>query len=313
MGNKWYGSNYEVIKAFVDDPFDDRGGRNSQGNVYFDGDGIIYSYGEHFPMAAVLEKHKKEFFVVNGDGASVTTSKHREDLFSCLRNRRGAEYYVVVPFSSLAQAMGHGTRWSSSAYYTARDARDRLEVIHHKEDYWVDKQVWVTDKETGERELKDVREHFLGATLIKIEEDYFLSGIDESGRDRRGMYFLTKLPRPASSVDDAYLAIKPKGLNGEAHVRQGEFFLVPQDMKKPRGIPVEKKMRLENRGRDERRWRHVATEGFRLNGIQYVRGTVRHPEHKMVSLGNIWHRVYEAAGAGPDGAIVSWSASGGFD
>ena len=313
MGNKWYGSNYEVIKAFVDDPFDDRGGRNSQGNVYFHGDGIIYSYGEHFPMAAVLEKHKKEFFVVNGDGASVTTNRHREDLFSCLRNRRGAEYYVVVPFSSLAQAMGHGTRWSREAYYTARDARENLEVVDHKEDYWTTKQVWVTDKETGEKELKDVREHFLGGALLRIDDEYFLSGIDQSGRDRRGMYFLTKLPRPASSVDDAYLAIKPKGLNGEAYVRQGEFFLVPQDMKKPRGIPVEKKMRLENRGRDERRWRHVATEGFRLNGIQYVRGTVRHPEHKMVFLENVWHRVYEATGAGPDGEIVSWSASGGFD
>lgn len=310
---KRYGSNYEVIKAFVDDPFDDRGGRNSQGSVYFDGDGIIYSYGEHFPLAVALKKHE-DFFLVNGDGTTNTTSKHRWDLFTCLRNRLGAECYVVVPFSSLAQAMGQGTRWSSSAYYTARNTRDRLEVIHHKEDYWVDKQVWVTDKETGEKELKDVREHFLGATLIKIEEDYYLSGIDESGKDRRGLYFLTKLPRPASSVDDAYLAIKPEGLNGEAHVRQGEFFLVPQEgMKKPKDIPLVKKIRLENRGRDKREWRHVATEGFALDGIQYVRGTVRHPEHKMASLGNIWHRVYEAAGAGPDGAIVSWSASGGFD
>lgn len=313
MGNKWYGSNYEVIKAFVDDPFDERGGRNSQDNIYFNGDGILYSYGNHFPLAVALKKHE-DFFLVNGDGASVTTSRHREDLFACLRNRRGAEYYVVVPFSSLAQALGHGARWSSSAYYTARDARENLEVVDHKEDYWTTKQVWVTDKETGEKELKDVREHFLGGALLRIGDEYFLSGIDQSGRDRRGMYFLTKLPRPASSVDDAYLAIKPKGLNGEAHVRQGEFFLVPQEgMKKPRGIPVEKKMRLENRGRDERRWRHVATEGFRLDGIQYVRGTVRHPEHKMVSLENVWHRVYEATGAGPDGEIVSWSASGGFD
>ena len=308
MGNKWYGSNYEVIKAFVDDPFDDRGGRNSQGNVYFDGDGIIYSYGNHFPLAVALKKHE-DFFLVNGDGATNTTNKHRWDLFTCLRNRLGAECYVVVPFSSLAQAMG-----KRISYYAARDARENLEVVDHKEDYWTTKQVWVTDKETGEKELKDVREHFLGGALLRIDDEYFLSGIDESGRDRRGMYFLTKLPRPASSVEDAYLAIKPEGLNGEAYVRQGEFFLVPQEgMKKPKDIPLVKKIRLENRGRDERQWRHVATEGFRLDGIQYVRGTVRHPEHKMVSLGNVWHRVYEATGAGPDGEIVSWSASGGFD
>ena len=311
---KWYGSNYEVIRAFVDDPFDDRGGRNSQGNVYFNGDGILYSYGEHFPLAVALKKHE-DFFLVNGDGTTRATNNHRADVFSSLRNYEdGAEHYAVVPFSSLAQALGHGTRWSSSAYYTARDAREKLEVVDHKEDYWVDKQVWVTDKETGEKELKDVREHFLGGALLRIDDEYFLSGIDESGKDRRGMYFLTKIPRPASSVDDAYLAIKPKGLNGEAHVRQGEFFLVPQEgMKKPSGIPLEKQVLLENRGRPEREWRHVATEGFKLNNTQFVRGTVRHPEHKMVSLGNVWHRVYEATGAGPDGEIVSWSAFGGFD
>lgn len=310
---KRYRNTSEVISAFVADPFDERGGRNSQGNAYFDGDGILYSYGEHFPMAVALKKHE-DFFLVNGDSTSTTTNKHRGDLFACLRNRLGAECYVVVPFSSLAQAMGHGTRWSREAYYTARDARENLEVVDHKEDYWTTKQVWVTDKETGEKELKDVREHFLGGALLRIGDEYFLSGIDQSGRDRRGMYFLTKLPRPASSVDDAYLAIKPKGLNGEAHFRQGEFFLVPQDgIKKPRALPLEKSVFLENRGRPKEEWRHVATEGFTLDGIQYVRGTVRHPEHKMISLGKTWHRVYEAAGAGTNGAIVSWSSNGGFD
>lgn len=34
---------------------------------------------------------------------------------------------------------------------------------------------------------------------------------------------------------------------------------------------------------------------------------------KMCSLGNVWHRVYEAQGAGTHGAIVSWSSGGGFD
>lgn len=306
---KWYRDTREVISAFVADPFDERGGRNSQGNAYFDGDGILYSYGEHFPMAVALKKHE-DFFLVNGDSTTKTTNKHRGYVFSLITGSR----YAVIPFSALAQALGHGTRWSREAYYTARDAREKLEVVDHKEDYWVDKQVWVTDKETGEKELKDVREHFLGATLIKIDEDYFLSGIDESGRDRRGMYFLTKLPRPASSVDDAYLAIKPEGLNGEAHIRQGEWFLVPQDgITKPRELPLEKSVFLENRGRPKEEWRHVATEGFTLDGIQYVRGTVRHPEHKMVSLGNVWHRAYEATGAGVGGAVVSWSASGGFD
>lgn len=312
MGNKWYGSNYEVIQAFVSSPLDERGGRNSQENIYFDGDGILYSYGEHFPLAVALKKHE-DFFLVNGDSTTATTSRHRSDVFTCLRNYKGAESYAVVPFSALGQALGTGGSWHYAAQMTAVAARDELEVVCHEEDYWMPKKVWVTDKKTGERELKDVQEHFLGATLLKIDDEYFLSGIDGSGKGR-GLYFLTKLPRVATSIDDAYEAIKPEGLNGDAYIRQGEWFLVPQEgMKKPSGIPLEKQVLLENRGRPEREWRHVATEGFKLNNTQFVRGTVRHPEHKMISLGNIWHRCYEAAGAGTHGAIVSWSVSGGFD
>lgn len=258
---KWYGSNYGVIKAFVTDPFDERGGRNPQGSIYFSGNGIIYSYGDHFPMATVLTLQKTiagfprlRFFLVNGDGSTATTSKHRNDLFICLRREIGVLSYAVVPFSSLGQAFRLGPRggWQINKR-TAEAARDRLEVVDHKEDYWETKKVWVTDKETGKKELKDVQEHFLGATLLTTGDEYFLSGIDSSGRDPRGMYFLTKLPRPATSVSDAYEAIKPEGLNGETYIRQGEWFLVPQNgMKKPREVPLEKKVLLENRGRLER-------------------------------------------------------------
>ena len=94
---KWYRDTREVISAFVADPFDERGGRNSQSNAYFDGDGILYSYGEHFPMTVALKKHE-DFFLVNGDSTSVTTSKHRGYVFSRITSSR----YAVIPFSALA-------------------------------------------------------------------------------------------------------------------------------------------------------------------------------------------------------------------
>lgn len=39
----------------------------------------------------------------------------------------------------------------------------------------------------------------------------------------------------------------------------------------------------------------------------YVRGTIRHPEHKMINLGEVWHRVYI------NRAVTSFTASGRID
>ena len=311
---KWYQNHSKVIGAFVDAPMDERGGRAS--NLFFE-DGILYSYGHHFPLAVPLKRNDYEFFVVNGDNYSSSTAGHRGKVFRAIPQ----EKYAVIPFTALdsmlrdvySKIIDEYSRSSSFRFYTARTIMNEIMVIDHTADTFEDKTVRVRNRDTGEMEEKVITEHLLGSTLFEIYGDYYLSSVDPSGKGR-GLYFLTKLPRPAESIDDAYASIKPKGLNGEAYVRQGEFFFVPQEgMTKPRGIDLEKKVLIENRGRDAEEWRHVATEGFKLDGVQYVRGTVRHPEHKMCSLGNVWHRVYEAQGAGPNGAIVSWSSGGGFD
>lgn len=301
--SKWYQSHNAVIEAFVDAPLDERGGKAS--NLFFE-DGVLYSYGHHFPLAVPLKRNDYEFFVVNGDNYSSSTATHRGKVFRAIPQ----EKYAVIPLTALESMLA---RRHSFRPDTARIIMNEIMVIDHTADTFEDKTVRVRNRDTGEMEEKVITEHLLGSTLFEIYGDYYLSSIDPSGKDR-GLYFLTKLPRPAESIEDAYASIKPKGLNGEAHVRQGEFFFVPQEgITKPRGIDLEKKVLIENRGRDAERWRHVATEGFRLDGVQYVRGTVRHPEHKMCSLGNVWHRVYEAQGAGTHGAIVSWSSGGGFD
>lgn len=311
---KWYQNHSEVIGAFVDAPMDERGGKAS--NLFFE-DGILYSYGHHFPLAVSLKRNDYEFFVVNGDNYSSSTAAHRGKVFRAIPQ----EKYVVIPFTALdsmlrdvySKIIDEYSRSSSFRFYTARIIMNEIMVIDHTADTFEDKTVRVRNRDTGEMEEKVITEHLLGSTLFEIYGDYYLSSVDPSGKGR-GLYFLTKLPRPADSIEDAYASIKPKGLNGEPYVRQGEFFFVPQEgMTKPRGIDLEKKVLIENRGRDAEEWRHVATEGFKLDGVQYVRGTVRHPEHKMCSLGNVWHRVYEAQGAGTHGAIVSWSSGGGFD
>lgn len=66
--------------------------------------------------------------------------------------------------------------------------------------------------------------------------DYFLSGYDTNEatlrpRGRHGLYFLTKLPRPADSIQDAREALKPASVllaesEGRKIYRQGDMFAI---------------------------------------------------------------------------------------
>jgi hypothetical protein len=52
---------------------------------------------------------------------------------------------------------------------------------------------------------------------------------------------------------------------------------------------------------------HIATEAIRTPQGFYIRKTLRHPEHRMIRMGAIWHRVY------PNTARHSWTAHGRVD
>ena len=62
-------------------------------------------------------------------------------------------------------------------------------------------------------------------------------------------------------------------------------------------------------------WHHRPTEvRYDREGRAYARGTVRHTEHRTLSLGKVWHRIERSR------AVVSlsrdnrqWSGGGGFD
>ena len=63
-------NNHDVARAFV------RGEKEAQGSHMFIENGVLYSYGHHFPMAM----HKGNKIVVNIDRYSNSTSKHQSYL-----------------------------------------------------------------------------------------------------------------------------------------------------------------------------------------------------------------------------------------
>lgn len=52
---------------------------------------------------------------------------------------------------------------------------------------------------------------------------------------------------------------------------------------------------------------HIATETIKTRGNIFIRGTLRHREHRMISLKRVWHRVIKNT------AVNSWSAGGNVD
>lgn len=52
---------------------------------------------------------------------------------------------------------------------------------------------------------------------------------------------------------------------------------------------------------------HVARDAIKTSGGIFIRGTLRHNQHRMIKMRNIWHRVIKNT------AIDSWSSSGNVD
>ncbi len=52
---------------------------------------------------------------------------------------------------------------------------------------------------------------------------------------------------------------------------------------------------------------HVARDAIKTSGRIYIRGTLRHNQHRMIRMQNLWHRVIKNT------AIDSWTSSGNVD
>lgn len=256
------------------------------GSLYHS-NGVLYSYGDHFPLALHLE----DKVLINGDRYSNTTSKHQAYTFHAVSEWERVE----IPFSALANALG---KFEFGDYgLDMQDLKSNLRVIDQEGDTWIDTGK-VSDK-TGE----PIMQHVLGACIFRYGYDqdarYFFSGIDETGIGTH-RYFLTELVAPVETVAEGLESMKPQVVKdaekaGKNVLRQGEWFFIEceeQDQlnKDLKGL-IEKDYTLVRREGDT--GHHFAKEGVNI-GVkagnteitQYVRGMVKHSgkEHKVCKL-----------------------------
>lgn len=130
------------------------------------------------------------------------------------------------------------------------------------------------------------------ARTIGVETVYYLSGFDRNER-WGGLYFLTQLPRPVTSIKDAREALKPGSviLAEQARrrvYRQGDMFaiatMITSEQIEERGGTIEASGLLYGTA-------HVADLVATLpDGTQLARGTLRHKPHLIGQLRPADHR-----------------------
>ena len=126
--------------------------------------------------------------------------------------------------------------------------------------------------------------------LIEAGRRRMLVGMDESH------LFICPLERNASSVREAHRKLAPDGVHRARRLkvrRQGEWFFVPARSRDDRTLlgeaqdlgRIRQNVGLTAGGRP-----HFVQEHMEIDGDVFVRGRVRHPDHKVIVLKD-WHRV----------------------
>lgn len=299
---KRYSNNETVVKAYLNGA--DSG---ESGNVFFE-NGVIYSYGHHFPLAVNVDG----FYICNGDRYSNTTSKHQSILFRAIPNAQRVE----IPYSALCSM-------AQKRYSGALDIVRGIHVIAHETDRYID---------TGKVSTVDGRalyEHVLGGCLFTWNGKYYVSSIDTSGTGN-GLFFLTQIANDQieqygkpETISEALELLKPDEVKqaenfGVNVLRQGEWFFVETFISKDflKNNPMIKGMKLAHK--DGKIARHVASVGTVVETddgrLQLVQGIVKHTgrDHKQLKLyddvkNKKWFIAYESP------QTASWSAAGNVD
>lgn len=280
-------TNPEVVKTYFDCV--QLYGRNEKETIFFEGD-TLYSYGYHFPLAVHVYDKNRYFYVLNGDYYSTTTS-HHQSMVRWEVQRRGLDY-CIIPFSALNRA-----EINPKDIVLIDKENDRLVPRMRK------------DKSTGE--MVQFQMHLMGSTLFKVGESYFLSGLDDTARDPWRSFFLVELVNPCETVAEAYESMKPPSVKfaeemGVEVYRQGEYFFTHSEMIKSDkdlgSVEIQKDFLLIHpvldvdylmtKGAVDNR-HHRATKGCIINGVQYVKGYVRHTfgDHRQLHFDS-WHIVH---------------------
>jgi hypothetical protein len=104
--------------------------RGHHGERVFHDGRSIYSYGHHFEMARVLfEKGEATTILVNGERASVTTSKHQNVLRSAIQRHMSNLPSVIIPFGAIDAA-----RIDMDTIRIIDVQQDRQIPTHHESD-----------------------------------------------------------------------------------------------------------------------------------------------------------------------------------
>ena len=156
--------------------------------------------------------------------------------------------------------------------------------------------------------------HRAGTVILRYQGFDYLCGFDERS------YFVSKLPRQVTSVEDAYAALLPQEAQGRYFLRQGEWFFIETDLQ---ALMAEKFPLLEgllpytfNRFKKDsvseplprttdRSNPHTVTYLVKTGENFFAAGTVRHPEHRMLRLGK--GKVYQAY---RNNSLGDWSSQG---
>lgn len=271
--------------------------------VFFEQD-TLYSYGHHF----ILAQKCKNGYILNGDRYSMSTARHQNET-----RQQAPTKSPIIPFSALEQIL--------KTNYTG-DTTEMAKITIY--DVTEDKNIEYTAYNKDGEPYTAYR-HILGASLIKYGRKFYLSGVD-AGSKNFNSYFLVELPN-AKTLCKKSPVLYQDGMNAEYAFRllagnltdkqykdyqegkikrQGEYFLRPCYKELHKILHIEKisKKRDLSRGRGNA---HTARDMFKTSSGTYVRGTLRHDEHKMISLGEVWHKVIKNT------AIRSFAASGNVD
>ena len=287
----------------------------------FSRDGVLYSYGEHWPLALAWKQADDGtwLFVKNGDGGrSVTTSAHTGCVqrycegptvsLSGFEAALGGQYYTLANLGKMIVDYRKDERFTVTFDGKVWRGADKevppagqLLYIDYRED---------CDQHTSARKGDAGQWHVAGAVVVKVvqpglPDKYLLGGVDES------IYFVCELPKAVSTVAEAFESLKPPFVTeserkGATVVRQGDWFFVKQfeDDGEMVKYLFKSKLQLETaiaacrdktyRGYvlkseadadDASQHRHVAARGFYGAGgdNQWVSGMVRHTGRKWLS------------------------------
>jgi hypothetical protein len=153
--------------------------------------------------------------------------------------------------------------------------------------------------ESEATKILEKRYHRAGCMLIRAEKHSYICGMDEES------YFVTKLSKNVTTIEKAFRGLKPKAVqqwekkNGILAIRQGEWFFLPTELVKVKGMR-RKGLPLWKSGGNK----HMAERYAVEDGRNYVKGRVHHVDHEPTYLGDIIHEAIMNTQLG------SWSEQG---